>query len=321
MSERGGDAPRETRWGVLLLGFGGPERPEEVPAFLRRLLRREPPPALEAEVTERYRRFGGSPLPAVTRRQRELLEAELRRRGPGWPVEVGMAYADPSIEEGLRRLAEAGVRRLVLLSLTPYRSAVSIDEYERAALEAIDRLGLAMEARRVEPWHRHPLYLGALAERLAATLEEVPEGERDGVPVVFSAHSLPRSMVEAGDPYVRQLEATVRGINLLLGPLNWRLGFQSRGQASREPWLEPDVLQVLEELRIQGHRRVVVHPIGFLADHLETLYDNDVLHRERARELGLAFHRVPCLNDSPRLIRLLAEVAVGAASESERKRG
>ncbi|MCL6522848.1 MAG: ferrochelatase [Firmicutes bacterium] len=305
---------REGRWGVILLGFGGPERPEEVPAFLRKLLRREPPPALEAEVGERYRRFGGSPLPAVTRRQRQLLAAELERRGLRWPVEAGMAYAEPSIEEGLRRLAEQGVERLLLLSLTPYRSAVSVDEYERAALEALRRLELPLEPVRVPPWHEHPLYLGALAERLREALEEVPPEEREGVPVVFSAHSLPRSMVEGGDPYVRQLEATIRGLNRLLGPLNWRLGFQSRGRASAEPWLEPDVLRLLEELRLQGHRRVVVDPIGFLADHLETLYDNDVEHRERAAELGLAFHRVRCLNDSPALIRLLAEVAVAAAA-------
>ncbi|MDI3299596.1 MAG: ferrochelatase [Bacillota bacterium] len=310
MSGRGAE---EARWGVILLGFGGPERPEEVPAFLRKLLRREPPPALEAEVSERYRRFGGSPLPAVTRRQRDLLQAELRRRGLDWPVEVGMAYAEPSVESGLRRLAERGVERLLLVSLTPYRSAVSVDEYERAALEAVRELGLPLEPVRVPPWHEHPVYLGALAERLRATLEEVPPGERAAVPVVFSAHSLPLSMVEGGDPYVQQLEATIRGLNRLLGPLNWRLGFQSRGRASREPWLEPEVTRVLEELRAQGHRRVVVDPIGFLADHLETLYDNDVEHRRRAEELGLAFHRVRCLNDSPLLVRLLADVAVAAA--------
>lgn len=311
-----------TRWGVLLLGFGGPRNLDEVRPFLEKLLGRVPPTHVEDEVRQRYRLLGGgSPLAQTTLRQGELLAALLKERGHDWPVSVGMAYARPSVAEGVARLAEAGARRIVLLPLTPYRARVSWEAYEREARETLAARKEGMEGYTVREWHDHPRYVQALSRRLRETLAEVPEEERKGVPVIFTAHSLPVSMVEQGDPYVRQLEGTILALDGALGPLNWRLGFQSRSLGAREPWLGPEIEQVLTDLRAQGHRRVVVHPIGFVSDHVETLYDNDRLHHELALRLGLDWHRVPCLNDLPEFIAALAELveeAIAAAAPATR---
>ncbi|MBE3556902.1 MAG: ferrochelatase [Firmicutes bacterium] len=312
----------ERQWGILLLSFGGPARLEEIPAFLRNLMKREPPAQVEAEVTERYRQLGGgSPLPETTRRQGALLQQALSRRGHRWPTGVGMAYAQPSIEEAVLEMADRGVTDLVLLSLAPYRSTVSTDEYEAAALAAIAAQASQMRGHLAGDWFAHPRYIEALCERIQASFADLPPQGRDDVPILFTAHSLPLRMIEAGDPYVHQIETTIRAIDARIGPLNWRLAFQSRSLAANEPWLSPSAESVIEEVRAQGHTALLVDPIGFVSDHLETLHDNDIEQREKAHQLGLDFHRVACLNDSPRFIEALVEIVEGVVERVENSDG
>ncbi len=288
---------------VFLVGFGGPENLDQVPAFVESVLGRTPPHHVIPEVVARYREIGGgSPLPGTTRLQAALLEEELIARGHDARVEVGMLHADPTIVATASSLVSDGVDDVVVVSLAPYRCEVSTDAYEKAAAEALG--GGVKDIRFAEDWNLNERYVGALAEMLAAKLEEAPPA----TPVVFSAHSLPKRMIDQGDPYARQLDETASAVAGRLGLENWQIAYQSVSAAAREPWLGPSVEDAMNALVSAGATSVLVDPIGFIADHVETLYDNDVEHRDHAKAVGIDFYRCRCLNDHQGLIAALADV-------------
>lgn len=297
--------------GVLLLSFGGPDGPEAVAPFLERLLGRTPPPATVAAVAERYRAIGGrSPLPDIMSRLARALEARLNARAPRegpFRAYVGLRLSRPLIAEAVQAMGADGVTRAVAISLSPHRSRATTGAYARDLAAALAACGGRPPTALAPDWYDHPGYLDALAETVRAGLAAA--GARPEV--VFTAHSLPVSYVREGDPYVEQLGATAAGLARRLGLARWRLAYQSRGMGGGE-WLGPTVEEVLEEVAGSGGRAVVVAPIGFVTDHLETLYDLDVLHRGQAERLGLRFHRCPCLNDAPGLVAALADVALAA---------
>lgn len=305
------------RIGVLLMSFGGPESLDEIPDFLLSLLGRTPPEHLQREVIERYRLLGGrSPLPEETRRQAKALEQLLLEQGYSWSVYVGMQHAQPAIASALEQAVADGVRNLIAVSLAPYRSQASTSAYEDKVQQLVQEHDWPLEVTFPPDWYDHPIFLDALAEKMKQCLADISEEERKTTPVIFSAHSLPQRFVDEGDPYVEQLEATAAGIDARIGPLTWRLAFQSRGGASHVPWLEPEVETVMDEFHEAGYRTVVVNPIGFVTDHLETLYDNDIEHKEYADKLGMKFYRCHCLNTAPRFIEALADIAVQAARQA-----
>jgi len=158
----------------------------------------------------------------------------------------------------------------------------------------------------VKGWHTHPLFLQALAEKLKEGLLQFPTEVRHRVHIIFSAHSLPKRAI-TGDPYVEQIEATIRGIIGITGPLPWRLGFQSRG-GKGGAWLDPEVTTVLRELMGEGHQEVLVVPVGFVSDNVETLYDIDILYKQQAESMGMSFRRSPSLNDSDKFIEALSHI-------------
>lgn len=293
---------------MFLAGFGGPESLEQVPAFVESVLGRKPPDHVIPEVVSRYSAIGGgSPLPATTRRQAELLEEELGARGHKVGVRVGMLHADPTIESTASQIASENIDDVVVVSLAPYRCEVSTDAYEKAVADALgDRVA---SVRFAPDWNLSGRYVHALAEMLAAKLDEAPTGS----PVIFAAHSLPQRMIDQGDPYADQLQATASAVADELGLKNWQLAYQSVSAAAREPWLSPSVEEAMDQLAADGAEAVVVDPIGFIADHVETLYDNDVEHRAHAATLGIEFHRCRCLNEHPGLISALADVVEGVA--------
>lgn len=298
----------QKRAAVLLVGFGGPESLDEVPAFVESVLGRTPPDHVTSGAVGRYRAIGGkSPLPDMTRRQAELVESALSRRGRQMKVHVGMLHALPTIGQSAASIIAEGVEELVVISLAPYRCQVSTDAYEAAVVAALD--GGGPRLRFAHDWNLHPGYIGALADMLGKALAEAP----DDVGVVFAAHSLPVRMIDQGDPYVDQLLATAAAVAGKLGLVDWALGYQSVSAAAREPWLRPSVDEVMVERAGAGAQAVLVDPIGFLADHVETLYDNDIEHRAQADELGIGFHRCLCLNDHPALIETLADLVVATA--------
>jgi protoporphyrin/coproporphyrin ferrochelatase len=293
---------------VLLVGFGGPETLGEVEGFVESVLGRKAPEHVILSAMDRYRAIGGgSPLPAMTRRQADLVAAELGRRGLEARVHVGMMHARPTIDVAVAQIVAEGAEDLIVISLAPYRCEVSTDAYEAAVEHAVDGRGPRLHFG--PDWNLAPGYVDALTDMLAKTLEQAPPN----TPVVFAAHSLPVRMIDKGDPYADQLTSTAGNIAERLGLEAWQLAYQSVSAAAREPWLGPSVEEVMARLAAGGAKSVLVDPIGFISDHVETLYDNDIEHRARAEELGLAFYRCRCLNEHPGLIKTLADLTVATS--------
>ncbi len=287
---------------VLLLAFGGPTRPEEIRPFLDNVTRgRRIPPERLAEVAQHYELIGGrSPLNELTFRQAE----ELRRALGHTPVYVGMRNWEPSIAGTLGQMALDGVRRAAGVILAPHANESSRERYVAAVDEGRAALGpRAPVVDYVRSWHAHPLFVDAVAERVRAARDTVPGGAR----IVFTAHSIPLAAAERS-PYVVELEATARAVAERLERPSWELAYQSRSGNPRDPWLEPDVNATLRRLAAEGARAVVVAPIGFVCDHVEVLYDLDVVARAPAARLGLAFARAGTVGDHPLFVRMLAEV-------------
>jgi ferrochelatase len=277
---------------VVLMAYGSPERLADVPAYYSDVRGGRPiRPELLEDLVERYRRLGideGSPLNAITEETRAALEAEL----VDVPVFTGMKHWTPRIAEAADAAVSAGADTVVGLVLAPHYSAMSIAGYRTQLEEALDgRAELAF----IDSWHDEPGFVELLAERVRGT----------GAHVVFTAHSLPARILDAGDPYKDQLLDTSRLIAERAGLDDWSFSFQSESQTG-EPWLGPDILDHLEELHERGITEVLVCPVGFVADHLEIRWDLDHEAAEKARELGLNFSRIEMPNADPAFIEVLA---------------
>ena len=290
---------------VLLIAFGGPENPDEVRPFLERVTagRRIPKARLD-EVVRHYELIGGrSPLNELTRRQADALRRRLSRDGFDLPVYVGMRNWRPFLHETLAEMGARGHRRVWGIILSAFRTEASWDRYVASVEAACARPG-APVVEYAQPWSHRPLFVRAVAERVASAIEGVP-GEHRGAPLVFTAHSVPRSMAD-GSPYVEQFREASRRVAESLGRAEWALAYQSRSGRPEDPWLGPDVTETVERLARAGEKAVIVAPIGFVCDHVEVLYDLDVEARQHARELGVGFYRAPAVNDHPLFIDLLA---------------
>ena len=278
------------------MAYGSPSRPEDIPAYFADI-RGGRPASREAveELTERYRRIGGgSPLNEITERQRAALEREL-----GVPVFVGMKHWKPRIAEAAERALAGRPERVVGLVLAPHFSHMSVGGYKRQLEEAL--AGRA-ELVFITSYHAFEPFIELLANRVAGRL-----ASREDAHVVFTAHSLPERILADGDPYRKQLLETSRLVAKKAGVESWSFAFQSESPTG-EPWLGPDILDEVERLHGEGVRKVLVAPIGFVADHLEIYWDIDVEAREKAAELGLELDRTESLNDDPAFIRVLASV-------------
>ncbi len=290
------------RQAVLLLAHGAPERMEDLDAYLDLVRGGRPAPAeLRAELRRRYEAIGGaSPLTARTREQAEALERRLAACGRPVPVYFAMRNWRPFIREVMARIRADGIERLVVICLAPQYSRASIGLYYRRVQEAITDLGMNAEIVWTRTFHDHPLLVEAYAEKLAP----LAGGRR----VLFTAHSLPERILEAGDPYDREARATAAAVARRLGLEQWDFAYQSQG-ATDEPWLGPTVESVLDRYAAERVREAVLAPIGFVADHLEILYDVDIHFVTYARERGIRLLRPESLNASPTFIAALAEIA------------
>ena len=299
--------------GVVVMAYGTPESPADVAAFYTDVRRGRPPTDEQlADLERRYRAIGGvSPLASRTTAQVEALAAALEARAPGaYRVHYGSKHAAPKIEDAVDAAASDGVGSIVGLVLAPHYSALSVGEYVERASARAATLGLA--SRFVESWHDEPVLIELLAGRVLDALEGL--GASRPVPpqrveVVVSAHSLPSRILETGDPYPDQLDETAALVasaaDLSARGINWRTGWQSAGRTA-EPWIGPDILELLPALANDGVTDVVVCPAGFTSDHLEVLYDLDVDAAALARGLGIGFGRTASLNDDPALAQALA---------------
>ncbi|HXG50311.1 MAG TPA: ferrochelatase [candidate division Zixibacteria bacterium] len=304
--------------GVLLVAFGGPASREEVRPFLDRVLKGAAVPAERIEeVVRHYEAVGGrSPLNEITFRQARALGEALAARGRSLPVHVGLRNARPFLAEALREMARAGVSRALGVVLSAHHSEASWDRYHETVADARAELGDA--APRVDfcgGWHDHPLFVETWSEQIRDCLASCPEGESREIPLVFTAHSIPMAMARRS-PYVEQIRRSASLIAERLGRHGWTLAYQSRSGHPAEPWLEPDIRQVVRELAARGFSRAVAAPIGFVADHVEVLYDLDIEAKKIAAACGLELLRAPCPNDRPLFIEMLADVVSRSLSAS-----
>ena len=300
--------------GLLAMAMGTPAGLEDVEAYYTHIRGgRSPAPALVEELRARYAAIGGrSPLLEISRAQAEGVAARLARL-TGTPVRayLGMKHSAPFVADAVAAMRADGVRRALGLALAPHPSALVSDEYRAHALRAIAAGGGEIAFEMIAPWHLHPGFLACLAGRARAALAAFPAAERERVHLLFTAHSLPLRVVSAGDPYPGAVRATAGAVALRVGHPRWSVCWQSAGRTP-EPWLGPDVAAVLPELAATGSAGVVVCPIGFVADHLEVLYDIDVQARAIADGLGLRLERARSMNDDPVFIAALADVAEAA---------
>lgn len=291
------------------MAYGSPASLDDVEAYYTHVRRGRPAPAeLLADLRRRYEAIGGvSPLLARTSAQVDALEAVL---GPDCLVALGQKHAAPFIEDAVAGLAERGVNRVVGLVLAPHASALSTGEYHSRAGEAAAAAGISYSS--VGPWYDHPDLVALLAERVAQARARFPPGTR--VETLVTAHSLPLRALDLDEPsYPEQLRRTGEAVAALagLGP-GWRIAWQSAGRTA-DPWIGPDILEVVRNLPDEGVEGVVVCPAGFVSDHLEVLYDVDIEARAVAAQAGLMLERTESLNDDPRFVGLLASLVHEAA--------
>ncbi len=297
-------APR----GVLLMTYGSPSSLDDVERYLTAVRGgRAPDEELLVEFRRRYEVIGGSPLIARTTDQARALEARL---GAGWLVRPAMRFSEPSIATALRDLAALGVREVVAILLSPQYSPLLMGGYARAVEAARDALGDEAPTVTIpDAWYREPALVAALGDRIRAGLDALGDGGQRTIPVLLTAHSLPRRVAEREPDYLEQLAESARLVAEAAGLQRerWTFCWQSAGHEPGE-WMTPDFADLMPELAAQGHDRVLVAPIQFLADHLEILYDVDIGAREQAEAAGLRFSRVASLNDDPQLIEAFAAI-------------
>jgi ferrochelatase len=299
---------------ILLLAFGGPESLDDVKPFVTNVLAsrgRTPDEAQIESVIERYKLIGGkSPLLKITRSQAEALEKVLREEGKPLKVYIGMRHWHPFIKDTLAEIQKDGINKVLALTLAPHNSKAVIGGYIQTVVKALEELKSGKKLSYVKSWHAHPLFLNALKEKILDGLSRFSDKVRNKVQLIFSAHSLPVSLVQ-GDPYVEQLTETINGVLKTIdqteGPIQWHRAYQSKGGGPVE-WLGPDIESVLKMLAERGDENVLLIPVGFVSDHVEILYDIDILAKETAEDLGMTFRRTSSLNDSPAFIKALAAV-------------
>ena len=282
----------------------------DIPRYYAHIRHGQPvSPAVQQELVDRYRAIGGhSPLGEVTEQLAAGTERVLDARNPGaYRVFVGFRHSEPFIGDVVQEMAAAGVEDAVGIALAPHYSHMSTDLYMAAAEAGLEVAGRPFELRPVRQWHDAPGLVELLADRVTAARTRLPDAVREACPVVFTAHSLPRRILETDDPYRDQLQETADLVARALGLPRYEIGWQSAGR-TREPWLGPDILERMRELAAEGAPGLLVCPCGFTSDHLEVLYDLDIAARQLADDLGLAFERTASLNDDPRFQVVLADL-------------
>ncbi len=298
--------------GVLVMAYGTPTTPADVEAYYTRIRHGRPPtPELLKELADRYRDIGGtSPLAQRTAAQVAALAAALQVKAPGaFDVRFGSKYEPPMIEDVAPGFARDGITHVIGLVLAPHSSSMSTDQYmERARSSLAETVSFS----EIGAWWDEPGFLELIAGRVLDALALIPDERHDTTEVIFSAHSLPEKILVHGDTYPEQLRESAEGAARIAGITNWDLAWQSAGRTA-DPWIGPDILQVLRAKRAAGLTDIVSCPIGFVSDHLEVLFDIDIQAQELAKELGLNLVRTASLNDDPAFIAVLADIVMARA--------
>jgi len=296
---------------ILVVSFGGPESREDVIPFLETVLRgRNVPRERMLAVAEHYYHFDGkSPINQQTRELISALETELLQNGLTLPVYWGNRNWHPLLADTLRKMQQDGIQHALAFVTSAYSSYSSCRQYREDIIRAQNAVGPgAPEIDKLRPFFNHPGFIKAIEDRLRDALVQVPESARKNVQVIYTAHSIPLSMANTSD-YVRQLEEVRKLVSARLGITHDALVYQSRSGAPGQPWLEPDVLDYLREVKSQNlANAVVIAPIGFISDHMEVLYDLDVEARQLCDSLNLPMVRAKTVGVHPRFIAMIREL-------------
>ncbi len=286
---------------VLLIAHGSPEKVEDIPAFLQNISRGRPmSDAVVKEVQHRYSQIGVSPLTCLTLGQTNGVAGQL-----GIPAYMGMRNWHPFIADTLKQMTSDRVEQAVAICLAPHNSRTSVGLYKQVLFGA----GAPFAIDFVEEWHDHPLLIKAFADRLRTGWKAACEQHGSALPVIFTAHSVPQRTIAEGDPYEAQTRETAALVAAQVPEIGaWRFAFQSQGMSGGE-WLGPTVEDTITSLQKAGQTGVFLQPIGFVCDHVEILYDIDILFREYAEARGVKLYRAESLNDSPLFINAIADLA------------
>ena len=299
---------------VLLMAYGTPRTPAEIEPYYTDIRRgRAPTPEQLADLIARYDAIGGiSPLAARTEAQRDALQSALDAIAPDtYEVVLGLKHAAPMIETAVNDLAARGFQHIIGLVLAPHYSSFSIGQYMGRARAAAEPHGLTVTS--IDSWATEPAFIEFLATDLRTRLSAMPENTK----VLFTAHSLPQRIIDAGDPYPDELRSTAEAVATAAGLeswSSWSIAWQSAGRTP-EPWIGPDILAVIDDLaESENASGVIVCACGFVADHLEVLFDLDIEAKKHAEAKGLSFDRTSCVNDNASIMRALAQRVVSAQS-------
>ena len=300
---------QEDLTGVLLMAYGTPDSLDDVEAYYTHIRGgRRPSNELIAELKERYALVGGrTPLSEISEATRVSLERRLKERGERVRVYLGMKHWHPYIKQAVSEMANAGIVRAIGLVLAPHYSAMSVAGYYRYIDQAQAELGTEISIDHIDSWHLHPPYLEAVAARIRRKLAVFPQYA--SVTVIFTAHSLPQRILAEGDPYQDQLMQTAGALAKMLDLTRWTFSYQSAGRTA-EPWLGPDIQDVVAEQARAGSRNILVAPIGFVSDHLEIFYDIDHEAQAVAREKGVTLVRTDSLNADEDFVDGLADLVL-----------
>ncbi|GAB4073924.1 ferrochelatase [Barrientosiimonas marina] len=298
--------------GLLVMAYGTPYKEEDIEPYYTDI-RKGKKPSEEAlqDLKDRYKAIGGiSPLAKITEEQTSALEAKVNAEQDEvtFKAYIGLKHINPFIEDAVEQMAEDGIDEAVSIVLAPHYSTFSVKSYNQRAADKAAEHGIAIES--VESWYNEPGFIKYWADQIKDVYSDMPEEERENAALVISAHSLPEKILQNGDPYPDQLKETARLISEETDIQHYAIGWQSEGNTP-DPWLGPDVQDLTRDLyKQEGYRSFVYAPVGFIADHLEVLYDNDYECKQVCDELGATYHRPDMPNTHPQFIATLADVVM-----------
>ena len=306
------------KMGLLVMAYGTPYTEEDIEPYYTHIRHgRRPADELIEDLKSRYRAIGGiSPLAEITKSQAEKLTKHLNRvqNKVEFQLFIGLKHIHPFIEDAVKEMHKEGITEAVSIVLAPHYSTFSIKGYNERAKKTADKLG-GIQIVSVDQWYDEPKFIDFWVNQLKATIEKMPGEERNHSVVIFSAHSLPEKILQAGDPYPDQLAMTAKLIAEKAGIDAYAVGWQSAGQTA-EPWLGPDVQDLTKDLhKEKGYKAFIYCPIGFVAEHLEVLFDNDTECQIVCEEIGASYYRPEMPNDHDQFIEALANVILNRLNE------
>ncbi|MCM3602303.1 ferrochelatase [Robertmurraya korlensis] len=299
--------------GLLVMAYGTPYKEEDIERYYTHIRHgRKPSPEMLEDLKNRYEAIGGiSPLAKITQEQGEKLQEHLNKVQDQveFKLYLGLKHIEPFIEDAVKQMYEDGIQEAVSIVLAPHFSTFSVKSYNGRAHEEAAKLG-NLKITSVESWFDEPKFIQYWAEKVKATFDSMTAEEQNSSVLIVSAHSLPEKILQLGDPYPDQLQKTADYIAESAGVKNYAVGWQSAGNTP-EPWLGPDVQDLTRELHEKnGYKAFVYTPVGFVADHLEVLYDNDYECKIITEELGVSYYRPEMPNSQPLFIDAMATVVL-----------